>query len=220
MKFLAKLLPVALVLLPLSAGAVSIYGDASTDVNAGSNVSGSAHTNTTVQVGGSGPVNSQKPDDNSGAQIDVTVGANGTTTVLTTPNGHEVDFDSSVKTIKDNDDRVAAADVDGDGAVEVEFKHHAHLFGFIPVILNSHTTVSSDGVVKVSLPWWSFLVSDASDIRAGIESSLNANAEVEANASANADSSSRVKLVEVMVSSLAEVEAAMKASYDLKAAKK
>jgi|CXWL01.1.fsa_nt_gi hypothetical protein len=240
MKTIAKLLPILLIVLPFSAGATSMYDDSSAEVkvNVGAGVSGSSQgsggsSSGSTQTGTTKVEDSAHTEDS--IRLDGTRSSDDGSIEVEVEHGVEVeneihgdpDFDLFVQTVKEGDKNVVAADADGDDAVEVEYKHQAHLFGFIPVTLNSKTRLASSPgggmpVVKVSLPWWSFLVSDASDIRSSIEASLSANAELQADAATRESSSGmstgrRSKLVEVMVSSLAEVETAIKAGYNVKA---
>ncbi len=245
MKTIAKILPIFLVLIPFSADAESMYdvkpevkveagaGVSGSSQGSGGSSSGSTQTGTTVKVEDglhtedSIRLDGSRSSDDGVMEVEVEIEHG--VEVETETHG-DPDFDLFVQTVKEGDENVVAADADGDDAVEVEYEHEARLFGFIPVTLMSKTSVKTEGggmpVVKVSLPWWSFLVSGSSELKSSIETSLSANAELSADATAPRDSSSgmstgrRVKLVEVMVSSLAQVEAVMKASYDLKAAKK
>lgn len=232
MKIIAKLLPVFLVLLPVAASAASGHDDTAAQVKvevggggSASSGSGSAgagvQTSATVQVKSDdnigsqsqeGPSDNMRSSDKSGAEMENTSGDDNGTDANLEVHG-DPDFDLFVKSAKEDDGDVESADVDSDGAVEVEYKHQGHLFGFIPVTLNSHTAVSADAdgnaVVKVNMPWWSFLVSDASDIRSAIEASLSGDAELNANAKAG----EHVKLAEIVLSALAKV----KAGYNVKA---
>lgn len=80
-------------------------------------------------------------------------------------------------------------------AVEVTYKQRARLFWFIPVSVNSTVIVETDGDVKVSYPWYGFLVStDKAALEAKIENRVSA-----------------------LVSALADVSAALAANEDITA---
>ncbi len=131
------------------------------------------------------------------------------------------DFDLFVETVKGEDESVRTVDVDSDGDVEVAYEHEGKFLGLFSVTYTSKTRVETDAngdaVVKVMMPWWSFLVSGSGDVKSEIESTVESDARVAANAEADVSMDSRVKLVEVLVSSVAKADAAVKASYDLKA---
>ncbi|MDO8523911.1 MAG: hypothetical protein Q7R74_01630, partial [bacterium] len=161
MKIFAKLVPLGLLLLPLSVGAVSIYGDTSVQVNT------TVGATTTVETGVSGSARVETP---SGVNVDVNrSGDDGVEVTIENKSIGDPDFDLLVSTIKTENERVVAVDVDADGAVDVAYKHQGRLFGFIPVTVTSHTTITAttDGTVtaKVRLPWWSFFVSGVSKIK-------------------------------------------------------
>lgn len=241
MKTLAKILPIFMVLLPLAASAeTSVYEspNGQVKVEVGGGASGSSQEGGAGAAVQTGATVQGKSDDNIGSQGNDGVGvevhssdSDEAEVEMHTQNDDSMeaeisgdpDFDLLVKSVKEEDANVASADVDADGAVQVEYKHKAHLFGFIPVTLNSKTNVSSDvdgnAVVKVTLPWWSFLFSDASDIKTAIETSLADDAELNAVVTAREQGSGmatgrRTHTLGAIVSALAKVKG--NASYDLK----
>lgn len=199
----------------------------------------------TVDVGANASTEARVVSTTTGAKVDVVVGSEGSTNVET-PSGVMVEVDRSgsggatvtvegrttgdpdfdllrakVEVLAKKDAMVRGVDVDADGEVEVAYKHPGRLFGVIPIVVTSRTTVETDAegkvAAKVRLPWWSFLVSGVSEVRSGAEAALNADAGVAASAEATADVNARVKLVEAIVTSLQKADAAVKAGYNVKA---
>ena len=215
MKKISQVLAVAIALLPLSAGAVYLNTNADVQVGAGSDTGVKATTNVDATTGGT--------KTNGTTDVNVQVGADTNATTHTEITG-DPDFDLFAKSVTSAHAEVSAVDLDSDGAVDVAYKHKGWFFGFIPVTVTSHTKVMTavDGSAKavVSLPWWSFFVSGVSEARSDAETRLNADATVMANASLQTDAAARVKLVDAMVTSLVQADAAVKASYDLKAGTK
>ena len=216
-KYIAVLSTVAM-LAPCAALAVSV------DIN----TTAGAHTTdeesdvgamVEVEVGAEGGAKVETPSGVT-VEVDRMEGTNAVVTIEKNISG-DPDFDLFVQTVQTQDENVEAVDVDAEGDVEVVYEHEGRLFGFLAMKFTSRTSVETDtsgkAVVKVKLPWWSFLVSGASNVKTEIESSLSADARVQANAEADVTVDSRVKLVEVLVSSVAKADAAVKASYNVKA---
>ena len=226
MRLFAKVLTLALVVVPFSASAVSLYGTTDVKVDTSAGAKTDAGASVKGDAGGSSGNDVEVKDDGA-AGVQVQVGGNTDTNATTNAEASitgDPDFDLFAKSVTTSNAEVSAVDLDADGKVDVAYKHKGWLFGFIPVMLTSHTTVTaeSDGTAKahVSLPWWSFLVSGVSQVKSDTEAALDADVDVKANASVQTSTNARVKLVEVMVSSLAKADAAAKASYDLKAGTK
>ena len=220
MKYFPILLSI-LISLPLSAGAVGLYGDTGVNVNVGADASAKSQTNagatTSVNVGVSGSTHVETP---SGVEITVDRSGTGGADVSVE---HRItgdpDFDLMVTSATKDNARVSKVDVAESGSVDVAFKHDGRLFGVIPVKVTSHTMVAADengnAKVVVKLPWWSFFVSGVSKVKGDIETALSSNSEVKASANAEASAAARVKLVEVIVSSLtAEANAQASASVE------
>lgn len=60
----------------------------------------------------------------------------------------------------------------GNGDVQLTYRTHARLFGFIPVLVSATATVNQSGDVEVEYPWYAFL---SSTNRAEIENDIAAN---------------------------------------------
>ena len=116
---------------------------------------------------------------------------------------------------------VRAVDIDADGTVDVAYVHKGWLFGFIPVSITSQTSINAAAAgserVMVKLPWWKAFVSGLAGLEVDAEQSIDADATIQANAKVDANAEAHARLVEAIVSSLATVDAKIKASYDLKA---
>lgn len=200
MKLISKILSIAIIVMPVSAFAAYTVTGVNADVNA------------TV-----GHETSSDSDTNAVVNVNMDLGGEGEGTVTVTSDD---DFDAHAETVTASHAEVQAVDVDADGSVDVAYKHQGWLFGFIPVMVTSHTKVVSDADGKakaeVRLPWWSFLVSGVSKVQADTEAALNADAAVQANASMQTDTSARVKMLDAIISSLSSVDAKVKASWNLK----
>lgn len=233
MKTLASTVLAALfIILPFSASALTVdYGSSAGGSTGSDGTAASGVMQVKTDVGGDTRVDTKIEAEvetetskgmTSTARSETMIGVDKETSP--TEDGDDADFSVFAESVKKTHEQVADIDVDADGAVDVAFKHEGWFLGFIPVTVTSHTTVeaASDGSAKahVRLPWWSFLVSGVKTAQSEAEASLNANADVKADASTQTTMASRVKLVDVMVSSLKEADLKMKASYDLKANKK
>ena len=198
-----------LVLVPLSAAALTVDVDAARGAKGGS-------MDSSV---GSDVVVGTKADVKTDAMVKIDMDSDDDGAMEATITG-DPDFDLYVKSVTSAEAQVSEVDVDEDGAVEVAYEHEGKLFGFIPVMVTSRTSVTaeSNGQARVHarLPWWSFLVSGISGVQSGVETSLNAK-EVIKTGSAKASASIRIKLAEAIVSSLKETDTAVKASYNVKA---
>ncbi|MEJ0054064.1 MAG: hypothetical protein WDN10_05100 [bacterium] len=91
--------------------------------------------------------------------------------------------------------------------VAVSYKERAHLFGFIPLWVTARAQANADGSVKVSYPWYGFLMSTASD---DIEAQVKADATATlsgSGASAMLSATTQAKLFD-------QLRRAMKAAHD------
>lgn len=212
MKTAIKLLPIALLVLPLSVGATSLYGNTEVMVTSGSDISVGAD----VDVKGSDDIN----DDVKG---DTKVEISDDTKESSVEDDASAEFKSFSDDVEAKNESVEAVEVNGDGSVEVAYHHKARFLGFIPMKVTSHTKVKSDAdgnvSVTVKLPWWSFLVGGVSKVENDIETSLKANAEIKAGAGAQVSNETRAQIVNAIVASLnaeafasAEAEASAKAN--------
>ena len=201
MKTIAKILSIALVVLPLSASAISVNVGADVDVRA---TTGQGAT-TTVTTGASGSTQVETP---SGVMVDVDRSGDGDVmvTVMHRDGENAAGQDhtkAQIEAVVKGHANVKTVDLDADGMVDVAYVHHGWLFGFIPVNVTSHTIVSApstgSAAVKVSLPWWSVLVSGLSKVKTEAQSSLSTDATIQANASVNASAEARARLVEKIV---------------------
>lgn len=212
MKTAIKLLPIALLVLPLSVGAASLYGNTEVMVTSGSDISVGAD----VDLKGSDDIN----DDVKG---DTKVEISDDTKELSVEDDASAEFKLFADDVEAKNENVEAVEVNGDGSVEVAYQHQARFLGFIPMKVTSHTKVKSDAdgnvTVTVKLPWWSFLVGGVSKVESDIETSLQANAEIKANAGAQVSNETRAQIVNAIIASLnaeatasAQVEASAKAN--------
>lgn len=212
MKTAIKLLPIALLVLPLSVGASSLYGNTEVMANSGSGVS--AGVDVDVHVKGS--------DDIDDVKGDIKVEISDDTKELSTKDDMSAEFKLFAEDVEEENESVEAVEVNGDGSVEVAYRHEARFLGFIPMKITSHTKVKSDAdgnvSVTVTLPWWSFLVGGVSKVEKEIETSLKANAEIKANAGAQVSNETRAQIVKAIVASLnAEAVASAQAEASAKA---
>lgn len=213
MKTAIKLLPIALLVLPLSVGASSLYGNTEVMANSGSGVS--AGVDVDVHVKGSDDID----DDVKG---DIKVEISDDTKELSTKDDMSAEFKLFAEDVEEENESVEAVEVNGDGSVEVAYRHEARFLGFIPMKVTSHTKVKSDAdgniSVTVKLPWWSFLVGGVSKVEKEIETSLQANAQIKANAGAQVSNETRAQIVKAIVASLnAEAVASAQAEASAKA---
>lgn len=207
MKTAIKLLPIALLVLPLSVGASSLYGNTEVMANSGSGVS--AGVDVDVHVKGSDDID----DDVKG---DIKVEISDDTKELSTKDDMSAEFKLFAEDVEEENESVEAVEVNGDGSVEVAYRHEARFLGFIPMKVTSHTKVKSDAdgnvSVTVTLPWWSFLVGGVSKVEKEIETSLKANA------GAQVSNETRAQIVKAIVASLnAEAVASAQAEASAKA---
>ncbi|MBP6858375.1 MAG: hypothetical protein KBC33_00920 [Candidatus Pacebacteria bacterium] len=84
------------------------------------------------------------------------------------------DIDTTLAAEVSSDDNVTKVESD-DSSVSLWYKVPARLFGFIPMGMNVRTTVDARGDVKVSHPWYYFLVSaDDAGAEVAVQSKINA----------------------------------------------
>ena len=57
-----------------------------------------------------------------------------------------IQADSSLGEVKSSSD-----------SVSVTYKQHAKLFGFVPMMIDATATISADGSVQISYPWYAFV---------------------------------------------------------------
>ena len=217
MKAAIKLLPIALLVLPLSVGAASLYGNSEVMVTSGTGVS--TGVNAGVQVTGS--AGAQTGSAQTGT-VDVKVDASGNQVQTSADTTVDAQFKLFADDVEAKNESVEAVEVNGDGSVEVAYRHEARFLGFIPMKVTSRTIVKSDAdgnvSVTVKLPWWSFLVGGVSKVESDIETSLKANAQIKAGAGATVSNETRAQLVNAIVASLnAEAAASAQAEASAKA---
>lgn len=218
MKTAIKLLPIALLVLPLSVGAASLYGNTEVMANSGSGVSVDVGVRGDVKSSTGIETDSEKNETIANVKVDVSDdqeersdGAN-----------VSAQFKLFADDVEAKNANVEAVEVNGDGSVEVAYRHEARFLGFIPMKVTSHTTVKSDAdgnvSVTVKLPWWSFLVGGVSKVESDIETSLQANAQIKAGAGAQVSNETRAQMVNAIVASLnAEATATAQAEASAKA---
>lgn len=221
MKLLAKILSAALIVMPFSALAAYNVGlgvDASVGASGNASSSSSAGADVHVGVGANGSTTVETP---SGVEVTVDRSGAGGATVTHTNNA---ELQTYVETVAMAHPMVKSVDVDADGSVDVAYQHRGWFFGFIPVTVTSHTTAvaATDGSVTthVRMPWWTIFVSGVSKIRTDAEAALNADASVKADATAQTDTTTRMRLADAFISAIAKADAAVRASYDVKAGTK
>jgi hypothetical protein len=84
----------------------------------------------------------------------------------------ESDLEAYATTLLINDENAKRIEV-GESDVELTYRTHAKLFGFIPVLVSATATVNEDGETEVSYPWYAFLSStNEAEIEADIEERL------------------------------------------------
>ncbi|MEK7641847.1 MAG: hypothetical protein AAB365_02525 [Patescibacteria group bacterium] len=89
-------------------------------------------------------------------------------------NNQETSTDVDLAATVQSDENVTKVESD-DESVSLWYKVPAKLFGFIPMGMTVRTTVGAAGEVKVSHPWYSFLVSsEDDDAEAVIQTEVNA----------------------------------------------
>lgn len=213
MKTFAKVLSLALIALPFSAGAASVYSDTSVGVNVGTKAS----TSVDVSAGASGSAGSGSQGSTGNTVVDVNVDASGNQNGTSGDASMSSEFKLFTDGVKANNSNVEAVAVKQDGSVDVAYHHNGRFLGFIPMKVTSHTIVKSDAngnvTVSVKMPWWSFLVGGVSKVKSDIEASLQTNAEIKAEAAVSASDEARAKIVNAVVSSLnAEASASAEAS--------
>lgn len=213
MKSLIKVLSLVLLVLPFAAGA-SLYGNTDVTVTAGTGAAATVDADASVQ--GSAGTGSGSME--TGTAADVTAGVNtGEVTEVDAESDATMsaEFAAFASSVKANNEDVEEVKVEGDGSINVAYRHDGKLLGFIPVKVTSHTVVknNADGTVSatVKLPWWSFLVAGVSKVKSNIETSLQANASLQADAAVAASDEVRTRLVNAIVSSL-KTEAAASAT--------
>ncbi len=205
-------MPVALLVLPLSVGAASLYGNTDVTVTADTNAAASVSADVDAQ-GSAGAGNDSAQND---AVVNVNVDASGNQVQASNDANMSAEFKLFTDDVKVKNERVEAVAVNGDGSVDVAYRHDAKFLGFIPMKLTSHTIVKTDAdgnvSVAVKLPWWSFLVGGVSKVKADVEASLKANAEVKAEAGVAVSDEMRARIINAVVSSLnAEAQASVDA---------
>jgi len=219
MKTFTKLLSLALLVLPLSVGATSLYGN--TDVS----VTTTVDPDVTVgaEAGAQGSAGSGAAGANTIVDVEVVADTDATAEANAGSDANmSAEFKAFAATVKSDNERVEDVTVNGDGSVDVAYRHDGKFLGFIPMKVTSHTVVknNADGTVSVAvkMPWWSFLVTGVSKVKSDIETSLQANAAVKVDAAVAASDETRVKLVNAIISSLnAEAAASATAEADASA---
>lgn len=104
-------------------------------------------------------------------------------------------------------DRIENAEFSGE-RMRVSFKEDGRFLGFIPVTMTSHAEVNADGSVKVTRPWYGFMVAtDASadgDLESRIEAATRASSELmaETSGTASLSASTQAQILDVIVASL------------------
>lgn len=85
-----------------------------------------------------------------------------------------------------SDENVSRVETSADD-VSVTYEQRAHLFGFVPVTVEATATVSADGSIDVSYPWYAFLMTtNEGELEATIEQRVSGSVSAATNASADA----------------------------------
>ncbi|TAK58601.1 hypothetical protein EPO14_02045 [Patescibacteria group bacterium] len=209
MKTAIKLLPIALLVLPLSVGAASLYGNTEVMANSGSGVSVDVGVRGDVKSSTGIETDSEKNETIANVKVDVSDDQEEMSGDVDT------EFKSFSDDVESKNENVEAVEANEDGSVEVAYQHKVRFLGFIPMKITSHTKVKSDAdgnvTVTVKLPWWSFLVGGVSKVENDIETSLKANAQIKAGAGAQVSNETRAQIVNAIIASL-NAEASAKAN--------
>lgn len=125
------------------------------------------------------------------------------------------DLSGYLATEMKTDKNISSVEVASDG-VEVTYKQHAKLFGFIPVTVDATAEVDADGKVEVSYPWYSFLmVTNKSDLETRIQNRVDADANLSTSADASANAEAAAQLgADAQARIVAAVKAAMQAEFN------
>jgi hypothetical protein len=101
-----------------------------------------------------------------------------------------------------NDENIQSVETEDD-SVTMEYRRPGRLFGFIPVTMTERATVNADGSVKVSYPWYRFLVSTeakTADLETDLQSRVSAWRARMENASSSFSASARASIIGEMMS--------------------
>ncbi|MES2014702.1 MAG: hypothetical protein V4437_02715, partial [Patescibacteria group bacterium] len=123
MKIFTKVVPVALLVLPLSVGAASLYGDTSVQVTADTGTSVSAGADVNAQ----GSAGTGSTD--TGTVVNVNVDTAGNQMQASGDATMSAEFKLFADGVKAKNERVEAVTVNGDGDVDVAYRHNGRLFG-------------------------------------------------------------------------------------------
>ena len=199
-------------------------GGASGNANLGINVGGSAETGASSTTSGEGSADINATMETTAA-LDVTpllitrvdVDAGTVQATMTSPSEVRTHADLSgyVAGQMKADSNISSVSAASD-SVEMSYKQHAKLFGFIPVTVDAKATVDGSGNVSVSYPWYAFLMAtNKSDLEADIQSrvSTDLNVAVSSSGQASAESAARLSADE-QARVVAAVKAVMQAELN------
>jgi hypothetical protein len=129
--------------------------------------------------------------------------------MITNPVNIKADDDLKTYTseVQTSEENVSEIDTDSSDSVSVSWENDADLFGFIPVKIDSKTTVSAeaDNTIKVvtKLPWWSMFVTGVNaSTWAQSDMKLQESSEVKENMSPKANAAAKAHVVHAVVSRL------------------
>lgn len=240
----------ALVIGPLSALALTVDSTGSVSANtsvsgsangSGSETSGSASSNTSVDVGVSG---SASGNSTGATGSDATTDNTGTSGTGSSANGNTSGSGSTGLTLDTNASGVAvsasgqvASDADlavfssnagkvdanvkdveasSKGEIKVAYAHAGRLFGFIPVKVTSETDVLVDASgstnIHTRMPWWNMFVTRTHQVSNDVDTYLSASLTGSLKLSADASAAERARIVESIIRAHSSLEADASAS--------
>jgi hypothetical protein len=210
MKYASIVLAAAALALPWAASAAVLTDESSGSVDV--NVPTAVQVGVSASTSASAGAGSQAATTTGGSTTTANAGGIGLETNamgVAVVNAAQVASSADLSVFSNNlavqDSNVARVDASSGDAVTVEYKHPARLFGFIPVTINSSTTVApaADGSVSVrtTLPWWHVFVSGVGDVTAA-DATLQNSTTVAADASAGASAQAKAQIAQAVVAAL------------------
>lgn len=178
-----------------SSGSSTIDVDTDSDVDVETEDEGNATTS-----------NSSDTD----SEVSLKVNASGVAVVTASQVNSDSDLEIFRTNISSKEEMVDEVKIEskseGESKIEVVYKHYGKLFGVMPVVMKSYTTVETkaDGEVKVksSLPWWSFLVTETNYAQTEIESKIKENSKIKASANVQITAEAKAEIVEAVIAEL------------------
>lgn len=196
---------IALLLVPVAAGAQVLDGgiDAGTGINATVQVNTSTETTPAdAQVEGEASANSEFGDFvSNSAGVYITAAAQVQ---------NEEDLDVMVDNLFTSHEQLASVNASKQNQVTASYRHNGRVLGIFPVVVKSSTIVAlnanGQAEATTSMPWWNFFVLGTGKVSSSVNLALESNPSIAVDLAASADAAARARVLEAVVSAHASLE--------------